>query len=89
LRSRLSSSRSLSLNGPSPSRARRSRFTHRPSVPWCGPCSRANCAIGRPSPGRSEPRPLGTPDQNFAVPLPSLPQRRRLYGTRGGPHTIR
>ena len=48
LRNRLSSSRSLSLNGPSPSRARRSRFTHRPSVPTCRPSSRATCAIGRP-----------------------------------------
>ena len=48
LRSRFSSSRSLSLNGPSPSRARRSRFTHRPSVPSFRPSSRATRAIGLP-----------------------------------------
>jgi hypothetical protein len=46
LRSRFSSSRSFSLNEPSPSRARRSRFTHRPSVPSFSPSSRATCAIG-------------------------------------------
>src|SRR6202040_4321584 len=48
LRSRFSSSRSFSLNGPSPSRARRSRFTHRPSVPSFRPSSRATRAIGLP-----------------------------------------
>jgi hypothetical protein len=48
LRSRFSSSRSLSLNEPSPSRARRSRFTHRPSVPSFRPSSRATRTIGLP-----------------------------------------
>jgi len=41
LRSRTSSSRSLSLNSSWPARARRSRATHRPSVPHTDPRSQA------------------------------------------------
>src|SRR6476469_966411 len=84
MRGRFSSSRSLSLNGPSPSRARRFRFTHRSSVSSFRPNPRATCAIGLPVSRTIRTSPsLHSRWKCHRSHRQSLPQGRRRYGTRG------